>query len=186
MSAVGSEALAAACSQNQSGPPPTGVMERATAPRPRAGLCQLAGGPMMGCRRFRSRAILALNLNQSLTRPISAQHKMYELQAWLIAIALILVIAMGARGVVSWHRYWRHRRNVSTLPDREIVEGIPRGSLREQRMSLATDLLNDASNLPAHETEVTHHALWMAMLLEATSDGSLDRREIQIVTDLFG
>jgi len=141
---------------------------------------------MMGCRPLRPRAILALNLNQSLTRPVSAHHAMYELQTWLIALALIVVIAMGARGVVSWHRYWRHRRNVSTLPVREIVEGIPRGSLGEQRNSLATDLVNDASNLPAHEMEVTHHALWMAMLLEATSDGSLDRREIKIVTDLFG
>jgi hypothetical protein len=141
---------------------------------------------MMGCRPLRSRAILALNLNQWLTRTISALHKMYELQTWLIAIALIFVIAMGARGVVSWHRYWRHRRNVRTLPDPGALEGVQSGPLDEQGALLATELLNGASNLPTHEMEVTHHALWMAMLLEATSDGTLDRREIEIVTDLFG
>ena len=111
---------------------------------------------------------------------------MYELRTLLVVIALIFVIAIGVRGVASLLGFWRHRRNVSALPDPEAVEAIQRGPLEEQRAILARELQNDASKLPAHEMEVTHHALWMAMLLEAASDGSIDRREIETVTGLFG
>lgn len=111
---------------------------------------------------------------------------MYEMETLLLAIALIFVIAMTALGVIGLRKYFRHRRNASALPDLKSVEHVQPRMLDEQRALLASDLLDDASKLPAHEMEVTHHALWMAMLLEAASDGSIDHREIELVTGLFG
>lgn len=111
---------------------------------------------------------------------------MYELETLLLAIALIFVIAISALGIIGLRRYLRHRRNAGTLPDLKSIEQVQPSILDRQRALLASDLLKDASKLPAHEMEVTHHALWMAMLLEAASDGGIDHREIELVTGLFG
>ena len=111
---------------------------------------------------------------------------MYELETLLLLFALIFVIAMTALGIARLWRYLRHRRNAHALPDPTSFEQVEPGMLDKQRALLASDLLNDASKLPVHEMEVTRHALWMAMLLEAASDGSIDPREMIIIADLFG
>ena len=104
---------------------------------------------------------------------------MYEWETWLLAIALTFGIAVMAFGFAGLRRYWRHRRNAGALPELSSIENIRSSMLDKQRALLASDLLNDASKLPAHEIEVTRHALWMAMLLEAASDGSIDHREMR-------
>lgn len=101
-------------------------------------------------------------------------------------IAAILVIAMMALGLAGVRRYLRHRRNASALPDPASFQPVEPGVLNKQRALLASDLLSDASKLAAHEIELTHHALWMAMLLEAAPTGSIDPRKIRVVADLFG
>jgi uncharacterized membrane protein YebE (DUF533 family) len=111
---------------------------------------------------------------------------MYELETLLLLIVLISVIAMTVLAIVGLWRYLRHRRNAHALPDPTSFEQVEPGMLDKQRALLASELLNDASKLPAHEIEVTRHALWMAMLLEAASDGSIDPREMRIIADLFG
>jgi len=58
--------------------------------------------------------------------------------------------------------------------------------LDEKRSLLAATLLEGWSEIPADEIEITRHALWTAMLLEAASDGSIDHREMRFVADLFG
>ena len=101
-------------------------------------------------------------------------------------IAAILVIAMMALGLAGVRRYLRHRRNASALPDPASFQPVEPGVLNKQRALLASDLLSDASKLAAHEIELTHHALWMAMLLEAAPTGIIDPRKIRVVADLFG
>ena len=101
-------------------------------------------------------------------------------------IAAILVIAMMALGLAGVRRYLRHRRNASALPDPASFQPVEPGVLNKQRALLTSDLLSDASKLAAHEIELTHHALWMAMLLEAAPTGSIDPRKIRVVADLFG
>ncbi|MGI9515320.1 MAG: TerB family tellurite resistance protein [Anderseniella sp.] len=101
-------------------------------------------------------------------------------------IAAIVVIALAALGLAGVRNYLRHRRNASVLPDPASLQPVEPGMLDKQRAALASNLLNDASKLAAHEIEVTHHALWMAMLLEAAPDGSIDPRKIRAVADLFG
>ena len=111
---------------------------------------------------------------------------MYEWEILLLAIVLIFAIAITALGIAGLRGYLRHRRNAGTLPDPKSSEQIQPGMLDRQRALLASDFLNDVSKLPAHEIEVTRHALWTAMLLEAVSDGNIDQREMRIVADLFG
>ena len=101
-------------------------------------------------------------------------------------IAAILVIAMMALGLAGVRRYLRHRRNASALPDPASFQPVEPGVLNKRRALLTSDLLSDASKLAAHEIELTHHALWMAMLLEAAPTGSIDPRKIRVVADLFG
>lgn len=101
-------------------------------------------------------------------------------------IAAILVIAMMALGLAGLQNYLRHRRNASALPDPASFQPVEPGVLNKQRALLASDLLGDASKLAAHEIELTRHALWMAMLLEAAPTGSIDPRKIRVVADLFG
>jgi uncharacterized membrane protein YebE (DUF533 family) len=111
---------------------------------------------------------------------------MYDWETWLLAIALIVSIAVVGFGFARLRRYWRHRRNTGALPQRDSIEHVQSSLLDQQRTLLASDLLSDASKLPAHEIEITRHALWMAMLLEAASDGSIDHREMRFVAELFG
>lgn len=108
-----------------------------------------------------------------------------ETLAWL---AVLLAIAAGAFVACRALRRWmKQGENQDALPRELASEGaIPRDALHAQRARLGSRLIRDAEQLPAHEREIVHHALWHAMLLEASADGSVDLREIRVITDLFG
>lgn len=104
----------------------------------------------------------------------------------MLLIASIIVIAMTALGIAGLRKYLRHRRSAHALADMASFHQGELGMLDKQCDLLVSDFLNDAPKLSGHEIEVTHHALWMAMLLEAAPGGSTNLRKIKVVADLFG
>lgn len=100
-----------------------------------------------------------------------------------VLLAVLTGLGLAALGL---RRGWRNMQNRRVLPSRADVDSVQSPALQEQRERLAAALIQDAKTLPAHETELAHHALWMAMLLEAASDENINYREIRFVASLFG
>ncbi len=110
----------------------------------------------------------------------------YDIETIFWAAALLATAAGTAFLVMAGRRWLRHGDNLDALS-----EGLATGTMQtrafvRQRAHLAADLLRDSQKLPAHENEIVHHALWYAMLLEASSDGRIDRREARFIANFFG
>ena len=54
------------------------------------------------------------------------------------------------------------------------------------RRNLADQLATHAGEVSKHEIELTRHALWYAMLLEAGADDEIDSAEIDFVKKMYG
>jgi len=111
---------------------------------------------------------------------------MYDLSELPVLIGFIILIAIFVPSVLLLFLYKKYLRLAKTLPNQSSIEQTQPEKLDEKRTLLASNLLDGWPEIPAHEIEVTRHALWTAMLLEAASDGSIDHREMRFVADLFG
>ena len=111
---------------------------------------------------------------------------MFVVEVWPVVIGFIVIVAILIPCVSVLRVYSRYRKVAKALPTPRSVDQAKSVTLDEKRDRLASGLLDDWQKLPQHEIELTRHALWMAMLLEAVSDGSIDRREMNFVADLFG
>lgn len=111
---------------------------------------------------------------------------MFDINTFLYFAAPIILIAILVPCIFLFIVYRRYRRIAKALPDPDSIEQARPEVLDEKRDLVASILLGDWSKIPEHEIEVTRHALWTAMLLEAASDGSIDHREMRFVADLFG
>ena len=111
---------------------------------------------------------------------------MYNLDTLPIIIGLIILIAIFVPSILLLILYKKYLRIAKALPDQASIEQAQPETLDKKRALLASNLLDGWSEIPADELEVTRHALWTAMLLEAASDGSIDYREMRFVADLFG
>lgn len=99
---------------------------------------------------------------------------------------LVVLAAIMVPTVLLWFTYQKYKRVARALPDSQALGSTPAGELDEKSARLTARLLEDWAGVPADELEVTRHALWTAMLLEAASDGSIDHREMKFVAGLFG
>ncbi|MGI9382650.1 MAG: TerB family tellurite resistance protein [Methyloligellaceae bacterium] len=111
---------------------------------------------------------------------------MFDINTLLYFIVPIILIAILVPCIFLFILYRRYVRLAKALPDPNSIQQTQPEMLDEKRDSVASILLSDWSKVPEHEVEVTRHALWTAMLLEAASDGSIDHREMRFVADLFG
>lgn len=66
------------------------------------------------------------------------------------------------------------------------LSGISPSRIADLGRKLASRLAEDAGRVTKHEFEITRHALWMAMLLEAGADDDIDDREVEFVSTLYG
>jgi uncharacterized tellurite resistance protein B-like protein len=111
---------------------------------------------------------------------------MYNLDNIPILIGFIILLAILTPSILLLILYRKYLRLAKSLPDPNSIEQAQPGIIDEKRGVLASNLLDGWSKVPVDEIEVTRHALWTAMLLEAASDGSIDHREMRFVADLFG
>ena len=111
---------------------------------------------------------------------------MYNLDVLPVLVGFIILIAIFVPSILLLVLYKKYLRIAKALPDKASIEQAQPEMLDEKRALLAANLLDGWSEIPADEMEVTRHALWTAMLLEAASDGSIDHREMRFVADLFG
>jgi uncharacterized membrane protein YebE (DUF533 family) len=111
---------------------------------------------------------------------------MYNLDVLPVLVGFIILIAIFVPSILLLVLYKKYLRIAKALPDKASIEQAQPEMLDEKRALLASNLLDGWSEIPADEMEVTRHALWTAMLLEAASDGSIDHREMRFVADLFG
>ena len=101
------------------------------------------------------------------------------------SIALIILLAITFVAIFVRRRFARYRQIAQTLPDARTIGQTASQELDEKRNALADALIADERTLPESEREIVNHALWTAMLLESVSDGTIDRREMEFVADLF-
>lgn len=111
---------------------------------------------------------------------------MYEVGT-VIWVAVIICLIGGLVLVIgAVRRTLRMRRNLTTLPAETDIGAVGQRALANERALLTNELLEATKTLPQHEVALVHSALWMAMLLETSADGSIDHREIGFVADVFG
>lgn len=108
-----------------------------------------------------------------------------ETIVWTVALlASVVTLVWLAR---SLRRGIRVGGNLNVIPDELSREmGIRQGDFAARREKLGGDLIRAAAALPAQDRDLTHHALWHAMLLEAGSDGAIDAREVRFIAEFFG
>lgn len=111
---------------------------------------------------------------------------MYDFDLLIFLLALVVTAAILLPCIALLILYRRYRRIAKALPDPYDLRQTKPATIDEKRDLAASSLLSAWSNVPDDEVEVTRHALWTAMLLEAASDGSIDHREMSFVADLFG
>ena len=111
---------------------------------------------------------------------------MYNLEVIPVLVGFIILVAIFVPSILLLVLYKKYLRIAKALPDKTSIQQAQPEMLDEKRALLASNLLDGWSEIPADEIEVTRHALWTAMLLEAASDGSIDHREMRFVADLFG
>lgn len=104
------------------------------------------------------------------------------------AIVILSAIAIGALLAIAAfvRRRMSKNRIRASLPGAKSVGALEQDHLLELRRTLGTRLSRDAARLPRHEVELTQHALWLAMLLEAGADDGIDASEIDFVAKLYG
>lgn len=111
---------------------------------------------------------------------------MYEIGTVIwVAVIICLVVGLGLL-ISAVRRVVRMRRNLNTLPSESDLGSVGQRALAKERALLTNELLDATKTLPQHELELVRSALWMAMLLETSADGSIDHREIGFVADVFG
>ena len=111
---------------------------------------------------------------------------MFNSDIFPVLIGFIILIAILIPNILLLILYKKYLRLAKTLPNPSSIEQTQPEMIDEKRRLLASNLLDGWSKVPTDEVEVTRHALWTAMLLEAASDGSIDHREMRFVADLFG
>ncbi len=111
---------------------------------------------------------------------------MFDSELFPIIVALFIVAAILIPCIALFILYRRYQKLAKTLPSPFTIQQTGEKTLVERQQALTSTLLEGWAKLPADEVEVSRHALWTAMLLEAASDGSIDHREMKFVADLFG
>ena len=106
---------------------------------------------------------------------------MFPLIAACVIVAAILIPCIALFIV-----YRRYKKLAKSLPSPFTIQQTGEQTLVEHQQALTANLLEGWAELPKDEVEVSRHALWTGMLLEAASDGSIDHREMKFVSDLFG
>lgn len=103
-----------------------------------------------------------------------------------VIIGFVIFVAILVPNILLLITYRKYKRISKLLPDAGAIGRTQPETIDARRGAHASLLLDDWEKLPEAEIEVTRHALWTAMLLEAASDGDIDHREMQFVADLFG
>ena len=111
---------------------------------------------------------------------------MFELQTIPVLVGFVLLVAIVLPTVLLWITYRKYKRIARALPDAQALGAMAPGDFGERHARLTARLLEDWAGVPEDELEMTRHALWTAMLLEAAADGSIDNREMQFIAALFG
>lgn len=111
---------------------------------------------------------------------------MFDSHLFPLIAACVIVAAILIPCIALFIVYRRYKKLAKTLPSPFTIQQTGEETLVERQQALTSNLLEGWSKLPAEEVEVSRHALWTAMLLEASSDGSIDHREMKFVSDLFG
>ncbi len=111
---------------------------------------------------------------------------MYEVGTVIWVAVVICLIGGLVLMVGAVRRTLRMRRNLTTLPAETDIGAVGNRALANERALLTNELIAATKTLPQHEIALVHSALWMAMLLETSADGSIDHREIGFVADVFG
>lgn len=99
-----------------------------------------------------------------------------------IPVVIFLVVMPRLRKKVMGGTSEQRQRQLESLE----LSGVSPKKIAELGKKLAARLARDASRVPKHELEITRHALWMAMLLEAGADDDIDDREVKFVSTLYG
>ncbi len=99
-----------------------------------------------------------------------------------IAVVIFLFVMPRLRKKVMGGTSGQRQRQLEELE----LSGVSPKKIAELGKKLAARLAKDANRVPKHELEITRHALWMAMLLEAGADDDIDGREVKFVSTLYG
>ncbi|MEM7461867.1 MAG: hypothetical protein AAF362_04225 [Pseudomonadota bacterium] len=99
-----------------------------------------------------------------------------------IAVVIFLFVMPRLRQKVMGGKSGQRQRQLEELE----LSGVSPKKIAELGKELAARLAKDAKRVPKHELEITRHALWMAMLLEAGADDDIDDREVKFVSTLYG
>lgn len=99
-----------------------------------------------------------------------------------IAVVIFLFVMPRLRKKVMGGTSGQRQRQLEELE----LSGVSPKKIAELGKKLAARLAKDANRVPKHELEITRHALWMAMLLEAGADDDIDDREVKFVSTLYG
>ncbi|MGI9402709.1 MAG: hypothetical protein ACR2O0_15740 [Rhizobiaceae bacterium] len=99
-----------------------------------------------------------------------------------VAAAIFLFVMPYLRKKVMGGAAIRKQQRFDNLE----LSGIEPSKIVQLGKELASRLAEDAKKAPKHEVEITRHALWMAMLVEAGADDDIDEREVEFVSTLYG
>lgn len=111
---------------------------------------------------------------------------MFDSEMFPLIAACLIVAAILIPCIALFIVYRRYKKLAQTLPSPSSISQTDEDALLERQQALMANLLDGWAKLPDDEVEISRHALWNAMLLEAASDGSIDHREMKFVADLFG
>ncbi|MDA7946806.1 MAG: TerB family tellurite resistance protein [Hyphomicrobiaceae bacterium] len=111
---------------------------------------------------------------------------MFDSQMFPLIVAGFIVAAILIPCIALFIVYRRYKKLAKSLPSPFTIQQTGEKTLVERQQALMSNLLEGWAKLPAEEVDVSRHALWTGMLLEAASDGSIDHREMKFVSDLFG
>lgn len=111
---------------------------------------------------------------------------MFDSQTIPVLLGLVILIVILVPNILLLITYRKYKRLSKLLPEASRIGETQPEALSEKSKSLAAVLIDEWSNLPDKEAESVRDALWMAMLLEAAADGSIDHREMRFIADLFG
>lgn len=110
---------------------------------------------------------------------------MFNSETMPLWFALVIIVAILIPCISVLRVYSRYRRVAKTLPNPRSIEQTKPATLDQKRDQLATTLLEDWHKVPEQDQDATRRALWTAMLLVTVSDGNIDPRELDFVSDLF-
>lgn len=116
----------------------------------------------------------------------NVEDPMFDSQTLPVLLGFVILIAILVPNVLLLVTYRKYRRLSKLLPEARVIDSTKPEALTEKTTALAAVLVEEWSRLPDKEAESVRHALWMAMLLEAAADGSIDHREMRFIADLFG